>query len=144
MRQKATYTIYRGHKDWPYDFERKVEISPEAAINPTCVIEATGGIVIGRWTELSDYVCIYTHYHLGWEDSRERRRACQKIIPVPLVIGEDVFIGAGAKVVNGNNAQCRRIGNGAIIGANAVVTHDVGDYEIWHGIPARKVGIRGG
>jgi serine O-acetyltransferase len=35
-----------------------------------------------------------------------------------------------------------RIGRGAIIGANSVVTCSVPDGEIWAGIPARKVGVR--
>jgi hypothetical protein len=30
----------------------------------------------------------------------------------------------------------------AIIGAGAAVTKSVGDYEIWAGVPARKIGMR--
>ena len=36
------------------------------------------------------------------------------------------------------------IGDGAVIGAGAVVTHDVGPYEIWAGVPAKKIGQRFG
>jgi hypothetical protein len=32
-----------------------------------------------------------------------------------------------------------RIGNGAVIGANAVVTHNVDAYEIMAGVPARRL-----
>jgi serine O-acetyltransferase len=53
------------------------------------------------------------------------------------VIGCDVFIGAGAKVL-GNVV----VGDGARIGANAVVVHNVPAHATAVGIPARVVKIR--
>jgi serine O-acetyltransferase len=50
------------------------------------------------------------------------------------VIGDDVFIGAGAKII-GNVS----IGDGARIGANAVVIDDVRPYHTAVGVPARVV-----
>jgi serine O-acetyltransferase len=50
------------------------------------------------------------------------------------VIGDDVFIGAGAKVVG-----AVRVGAGARVGANAVVVHDVPPGATVVGIPARVV-----
>jgi serine O-acetyltransferase len=50
------------------------------------------------------------------------------------VLGDDVFIGAGAKVI-GPVA----VGSGARVGANAVVVHDVPDRATVVGIPARVV-----
>ena len=49
-------------------------------------------------------------------------------------VGDDVFIGAGAKVL-GPVA----VGSGARIGANAVVVHDVPEHSTVVGIPARVV-----
>jgi len=49
-----------------------------------------------------------------------------------VVIGNDVWIGARVIILPGVH-----IGNGAVIGAGAVVTKDVPDYEIWGGNPAR-------
>ncbi len=54
-----------------------------------------------------------------------------------LEIGNDVWIGANASVMRGIT-----IGNGAVIGAGAVVTHSVPPYEIWAGVPAKKIGQR--
>lgn len=34
------------------------------------------------------------------------------------------------------------VGEGTIIGANAVLTQSTGDYEIWAGVPAVKIGKR--
>ena len=48
------------------------------------------------------------------------------------VLGDDLFVGSGAKIIGGV-----RIGQGARIGANAVVLHDVPDGATAVGIPAR-------
>ena len=49
-------------------------------------------------------------------------------------IGADVWLGHGSIVMRG-----LRIGDGAIIAAGAVVTHDVPAREIWCGVPARRL-----
>lgn len=49
----------------------------------------------------------------------------------PIIIGNDVWIGARVTILPGVH-----IGNGAVIGAGAVVTKDVPAYEIWGGNPA--------
>lgn len=50
------------------------------------------------------------------------------------VIGNDVWIGAHALIKSGVT-----IADGAVIGMGAVVTHDVGPYEIWAGNPVRLI-----
>ena len=49
-------------------------------------------------------------------------------------IGRDAWVGFGAVVLCGVT-----IGEGAIIGAGAIVTSDVPEYEIWGGVPARRL-----
>jgi serine O-acetyltransferase len=49
-------------------------------------------------------------------------------------IGDDVQILAGAKVFGGIT-----VGDGAVIGANAVVLHDVPPGAVMVGVPARNV-----
>lgn len=56
----------------------------------------------------------------------------------PLEIGGDVWIGARAIVLPG----CKRIGAHSIIGAGSVVTHDVPDYAIVAGNPAKVIKMR--
>lgn len=55
-----------------------------------------------------------------------------------VVIGNDVWIGAGTKVL----MNCH-IGDGAVIGANAVVTGDIPPNAIAVGVPARLLKYRG-
>ncbi|MCJ8152378.1 CatB-related O-acetyltransferase [Chryseobacterium sp. SSA4.19] len=54
-----------------------------------------------------------------------------------ITIGNDVWIGANALILNGVS-----IGDGAIIGANAVITSDVAPYSIMVGIPGKLVKYR--
>lgn len=55
----------------------------------------------------------------------------------PVTIGNDVMGGAGCNILRGVN-----IADGALIGAGAVLTKDVGPYEIWAGVPAKKISQR--
>ena len=56
----------------------------------------------------------------------------------PLDVCEDVWIGARAIILPG----CKRIGAHSIIGAGSVVTHDVPDYAIVGGNPAKVIRMR--
>lgn len=55
----------------------------------------------------------------------------------PMILGNDVWVGSAACITRNV-----RISDGAVIGADAVVTHDVVSYEIWAGVPAKKIGQR--
>lgn len=54
-----------------------------------------------------------------------------------IFLEEDVWLGVNVVVLKGVT-----IGQGAVIGAGAVVTKSIPAYEIWAGIPARKIGSR--
>ena len=56
----------------------------------------------------------------------------------PLEVGVDVWIGARAIILPG----CKYIGAHSIIGAGSVVTHDVPDYAIVGGNPAKVIRMR--
>lgn len=55
----------------------------------------------------------------------------------PCDVGNDVWIGSNACILRGVT-----VSDGAVVGAGAVVTHDIGPYEVWAGVPARKIGQR--
>lgn len=52
-------------------------------------------------------------------------------------IGHDVWIGTGSKILSGV-----KIGNGAVIAANSVVTSDIPDFAVAGGIPAKVIKYR--
>lgn len=55
----------------------------------------------------------------------------------PIIIGNDVWIGANVIIINGI-----KVGDGAIIGAGSVVTKDVPPYSIVGGVPAKIIRYR--
>ena len=54
-----------------------------------------------------------------------------------IIIEDDCWIGFGAQIMPG----CK-IAKGSVIGAGAVLTHNTNEYEVWGGVPARKIGER--
>ena len=55
----------------------------------------------------------------------------------PIAIGSDVWLGVNVIVLKGVE-----IGAGAIVAAGAIVTKSIPAYEIWGGVPAKKMGVR--
>ena len=68
------------------------------------------------------------------------RPTCSRIRPYaptshgPIVIGNDAWLGTGVVVLPNVT-----IGEGAVVGANAVVTKDVSPYTIVAGVPAKLI-----
>jgi serine O-acetyltransferase len=55
-----------------------------------------------------------------------------------VLIGDHVILGANSSVMVKENARLS-IGEGTVLGANSVLTGSTGDWEIWAGLPARKL-----
>lgn len=73
------------------------------------------------------------HYGLGEDDPSiiQWRRGLK------VLTGNDVWIGHNAVIMGGVT-----LGDGAVVGAGAVVTHNVAPYEIVGGVPAQHIGWR--
>jgi len=113
----------------------KVFIGKNTVVGRGSLITAKNLIKIGSNVLIGSFVQIIDHNHGFARDQIIRE---QRAIIGEVVIGDDVWIGAGAKILI--NAH---IGNGAIIGANAVVTSDIPEYAVAVGVPARVIKYRG-
>ena len=109
---------------------------------------AFGGVTqVGRYTSIAPNVhTIERNHPVNWASTSsvfyDPRLGVvdRETLPdyEPLIIGHDVWIGWGAIILPG----CRRIGDGAIVGAGSVVTQDIPDYAIVAGVPARVLRYR--
>ncbi len=81
-------------------------------------------------------LCIISDAHHSFDDLSIPIKA-QKCIYNPITIQDDVWIGSGVIILGGVT-----IGKGSIIAAGALVNKSVGEYEIWGGIPAKKIKSR--
>ncbi len=104
----------------------KVVIGKRVFINNNLLAMARGGITIEDDVQIAANVQLLTNNH----DPYDRQILTCK----PILIKQGAWIGAGATVTPGVT-----IGKYAIVGAAAVVTHNVGDYEVVVGNPARVI-----
>lgn len=112
----------------------KVYIGKNTVIGRHCMITAKNLIRLGDNVLMGAFVQIIDTNH-GFKAGQIIRE--QKAEIGEVVIGNDVWIGAGVKIL----MNCH-IGDGAIIGANAVVTGDIPSNAIAVGIPARVLKYR--
>ena len=107
-------------------FMTGIEIHPGATIGRRLFIDHGMGAVIGETAEIGDDVTLYHGVTLGGTSLEKGKRHP--------TIGNCVVVGAGAQVLGPIT-----IGDGARIGANAVVLKDVEPGTTMVGIPARPV-----
>ncbi len=103
-----------------------IEIHPAARIGRRMVIDHGDGVVIGETAEIGDDVLMYHQVTLGGTSLAGGKRHP--------TIGDKVILGAGAKILGPIV-----VGEGARVGANAVVLSDVPPGQTVVGIPARPV-----
>lgn len=101
-----------------------IEIHPGAVIGAFCFIDHGAGVVVGETTIIGNRVTLYQGVTLGGVSTNKVKRHP--------TLGDDVVVGAGAKLLGPV-----MIGDGARIGANALVLKDVPAGETHVGVPAR-------
>ena len=103
-----------------------IKIGNNVYINSNSLLMARGGITIEDDVMLAANVQLLSNNH----DEYDR----QVLTCKPIHIKRGAWIGAGASILPGVT-----IGKYAIVGAGAIVTKDVGDYEVAVGVPAKIV-----
>ncbi len=107
-----------------------INIGQNSIIGFAAFLDGRGGLTIGSHVDIASQVLIYTDEHDINSPSFGNSFA-------PVIIKDYVFIGPRSIILPGVT-----IGRGAIIGAGAVVTKNVPDFEVWGGIPAKKIADR--
>jgi acetyltransferase-like isoleucine patch superfamily enzyme len=95
------------------------------------VIAAHESIEIGDDTIIAEHCSVRDQDHQLLPEARLRLVETQALT-APVILAENVWLGAGARVLRGSH-----IGSGAIVGANAVVRGEVPARVVVAGIPAR-------
>ncbi|KXS38538.1 MAG: serine O-acetyltransferase [Halomonadaceae bacterium T82-2] len=103
-----------------------IEIHPGATIGRRFFIDHGMGVVIGETAEVGDDVTLYQGVTLGGTSWNKGKRHP--------TLGDGVIVGAGAKILGPF-----RVGAGAKIGSNAVITKEVPDGATVVGIPGKIV-----
>lgn len=111
-----------------------LEIGNYVTIGRGTIISIKDTLLIGDYSLIGPYVQIIDNNHTT---KRNNLIKYQKSTIKPITIGQDCWIGSGAKILAGVT-----IGNGAVVGANAVVTKNVPPFSIVGGVPARIIKYR--
>lgn len=113
----------------------KITIGNNVGMSQTAIL-AVADITIGNNVLMGGGVKIYTSdfHSLNYKDRRDWIADSSQKKSSPVIIQDDVFIGAGAIILKGVT-----IGARSIVGAGSVVTKNIPPDEIWAGNPARCV-----
>ena len=115
-------------------FSAKVSLGDYSGIGINAHISGT--CTIGSYVMMGPNVTIITRNHK--HDDLQQPMMFQGFEEEkPVVIGDDVWIGERVMIMPGVH-----IGKGSIIAAGAVVTHDVPEYAVVGGVPAKIIKMR--
>jgi acetyltransferase-like isoleucine patch superfamily enzyme len=110
------------------NYGKHTRIGKNVFINFDCVFLDLGGITIEDSVLIGPKVSLLSEGHGITAESR------QSLIPKPILIKKNAWIGANATILPGVT-----IGENAIVAAGAVVSKDVPDNTIVGGVPAKII-----
>ena len=119
-------TIMKGY------YKNRLMIKDHTWIGQSCFLHSAGGIEIGEAVGIGPTVKIFSSEHVADEPSIPVLFTTIKYESVVLRDGCD--IGVGSVICPGVT-----VGAGAIVGAGSVVIKEIPDFEVWAGVPARKI-----
>ncbi|RKS71311.1 acetyltransferase-like isoleucine patch superfamily enzyme [Motilibacter peucedani] len=114
-----------------------LRIGSKVFANRGLYLSARHSVEIGDRVQIGEYVSIHDENHAF--DNPDLPILHQGFVTEPVVIEEDAWVGSHSVVLPGV-----RIGEGAVVGAGAVVTRDIPRGAVAVGVPARVVSYRPG
>jgi acetyltransferase-like isoleucine patch superfamily enzyme len=114
---------------------RKLSIGENSHLKSNTFIECSGGVTIGKYFHSARGLTIFSTRHI-WKEA-DKIPYSAEIEFSPVTIGDCVWAGVNVTILPGTT-----IGNGAILGAGAVVRGNIPDGAIMVGNPASIVAFR--
>lgn len=112
------------------DYGWNIKIGENVFINSNSYLMDGGGITIGDNVFIGPSCGLYTAHHpLNYQDRNEGWELAK-----PIHIGSNIWFGASVTVTPGVS-----IGDGSVIAAGSVVTHDIPPNSLVAGVPAKVV-----
>jgi acetyltransferase-like isoleucine patch superfamily enzyme len=112
-----------------------IRIGSHCSLNPYSILYGLGGLEIGNYVRMAAHVVVIPAQHIINDPHTPIHFHGSTYKGVK--IGNDVWIGAGAVILDGVT-----IGDGVVIGAGAIVTQDIPEYTIAVGMPAKPIKSR--
>lgn len=109
-----------------------LDVGDDTSFAPFVHIWCGGRVIIGSRCMIGSHVAISSLTH-----DYDQPEMWKTIVARPVVIEDDVWIGAHAAILPGVT-----VGRGAVVGAGAVVTHDVAPGAVVTGVPGRQTAFR--
>ncbi|WP_222439144.1 acyltransferase [Echinicola salinicaeni] len=113
-------------------FGGKIIIGNNCSINPYCVLYGHGGLTIGNYVRIATHTIIIPANHII--EALDIPVCEQGLSTKGIIIEEDVWIGAGVKILDGV-----KIEKGSVLAAGAVINSNVEQYSIYGGVPGRLI-----
>lgn len=115
--------------------EGRIEIGEDCSVNAYSVLLGGGDLRVGNKTRIASHTVIVPSNHVFSDPDISIMD--QGLRQLGVTIEEDVWIGAGARVLDGVV-----LGQGCVVGAGAVVTKSVPPRTVVGGVPAKQIAIR--
>lgn len=115
-----------------FKFPSDIFLDDNVKIAQQCIFVGASGLKIGKNVLIGAGCKIITSSHIHKDINKPISE--QGLEYSSVNIGDDVWFGFNVVVLKGCS-----IGKGVIIGANSVVTHNIADYLIVGGVPAKII-----
>lgn len=107
-----------------FNYGHRIEVGENVSWNSGCFIDSKGGVKMGDFAMLTEYVKIFTHSHSEHDHMQREYNGVE--------IGDYAKVYTNATILPGV-----KLGTGAVVATGAIVTKSVDDFMLVSGVPAR-------